>query len=120
MDQDAKTATSEPTPGPWTLVYESVDEDYDLSEIQAPCHDHPNCHKTIMFVSGPVRPPQCSYGENTEANARLIAAAPDLYEALKAILAAYDGPTVDAATAVSSRIPMARKALAKADGRSEA
>lgn len=72
------------TPGPWTLSYERPDErDCDLSEVQAPCYDHPNCHKTIVFVRGPERPPQCSYGENTEANARLIAAAPDLYAVLR-------------------------------------
>lgn len=50
------------------------------------------------------------------ANARLIAAAPDLLEALRDIVRGYDGPTVDAATAVSSHIQAARMAIAKAEG----
>jgi hypothetical protein len=58
------------------------------------------------------------YGQSVDlANARLIAAAPALLEALKAIVRGYDGPTVDAATAVSSHIQAARMAIGKAEGR---
>lgn len=31
------------TPGPWTLAYEGFDdEDNDLSEVRAACHEHPS------------------------------------------------------------------------------
>jgi len=46
-----------------------------------------------------------------EANAHLIAAAPDMYEALKEILSGYDVP--------NSACVSAHKALAKADGESD-
>jgi hypothetical protein len=51
------------------------------------------------------------------ANAKLIAAAPDLLAALNAIVRAYDGPTVGIGAAVSSHISAARAAIAKAEGR---
>ena len=53
----------------------------------------------------------------SEANANLIAASPDLLAALKNIVRGYDGPTVDAATALSSYIDGARAAIAKAEGK---
>lgn len=49
---------------------------------------------------------------NTDANAALIAAAPDMYEALREILAA-DTEYIEAAITLDS----ARAALAKAEGR---
>ena len=54
--------------------------------------------------------------EEAEANARLIAAAPELLEALERIIDAYDGPTVNAANAVSGQIDLAKMAIKKAKG----
>ena len=60
---------------------------------------------------------QITYGEIKEktaiANARLIAAAPDMYEALKAIMSYFDSPDIQNA---SDYFPQMREALAKADG----
>ena len=68
----------------------------------------------------------CAYSdaagrELAEANAefivRCVNSHDDLLAALKAIVAGYDGPTVDIGTAVSSHIQAARMAIKKAEGR---
>ena len=50
----------------------------------------------------------------TEANAQLIAAAPDMYEALKVVVGYFDSPEVSNA---SDFIPQLRNALAKAEAK---
>ena len=52
-----------------------------------------------------------------EANARLIAAAPDLLEALEAIIATWDGPKYN--HFMADNIDLARAAIAKAKGEAE-
>ena len=70
------------TPGPWTYI--------EGDRIAAPCHEHPNCEKTIAWAGrghyGQQGVLQCSVGNNEDANARLIAAAPDLLAVLKAFI----------------------------------
>jgi hypothetical protein len=90
------------TPGPWAWYRREVAGVEEATELRSPkgqvlCIDLPE------FIA--------------VADKRLIAAAPDLLEALKAIVRGYDGPTVDAATAVSSHIQAARMAIVKAEGR---
>lgn len=72
------------TPGPWQLI---IDADNGLlREVAAPCHEHQDCGKTIVFIRrDPTQPLQSSHGEHMAANARLISAAPELLEALKRI-----------------------------------
>lgn len=82
---------SEHTPGPWSV------EPYDKYQ------------KDIIIIE-----PRCSVDnddvdhEEAEANARLIAAAPDLLEALQAVVAIADRKTVE--------FDRARTAIAKATG----
>ena len=52
-----------------------------------------------------------------EANAHLIAAAPDLLEALEAIVATWDGPKYN--HFMADNIDLARAAIAKAKGQTE-
>ena len=55
--------------------------------------------------------------ETREANAHLIAAAPDLLEALEAIVATWDGPKYN--HFMADNIDLARAAIAKANGQTE-
>jgi hypothetical protein len=64
-------------------------------------------------------------GEETTANARLIAAAPDLLESLRAFVSPWDGDSVEeiesqSGLATSVRIEQARAAIAKATGAARA
>ena len=56
------------------------------------------------------------HSHNLSANARLIAAAPDLLEALKAVVSAWEvtGP-IEAAERMDAAIHAARAAIAKAE-----
>lgn len=97
------------TPGPWHL---RVDRPA-IPNSSARWFVQDNANRLVLAETKAL-PPRLT--AEAEANARLIAAAPDLLDALTAIVVAYDGPTVDAATAVSSRIQAARMAIVKAIG----
>ena len=56
-------------------------------------------------------------GDNITANARLIAAAPDLLEALKEVVSEYDNP--DNGRTLRWAIDEARAAIARATGEKE-
>ena len=73
-----------PTPGPWEV---RVDRIADIA-VCAVTHPKP----TICLVTGGLddRFEDGMYGPTSHANAHLIAAAPELLEALKAILAQFD------------------------------
>lgn len=92
-----------PTPGPWVALPEEMDRDY----IRVRGTQLGMRYK-IANVPTPVQGLEREAGE-TRANARLIAAAPDLYE-----LATYavDNPNFDSAEFDR----MARAAIAKATG----
>ena len=89
------------TPGPWTV--EETAETYWIGTVRA------NTHKVGEVITGLDHGP---YTEDAEerilANANLLAAAPDLYEALDAIIRRV--------ALVSPYYEMARAALTKADG----
>ena len=86
------------TPGPW------------MSQgivVFAPHEDHIIAEAT--YVGGKI-------GFNQAvANARLIAAAPDLLAALRAIESAYDG-SMTPLQAISRTMPVVRAAIGKAEG----
>ena len=91
------------TPGPWEWdgrVWQYDEQEEAPWLVQAPWHDI----KSKAVLSGSIR---C----NTEADARLIAASPDLLEALKGLLEITDFHEL-----FGSKTESARAAIAKATG----
>ncbi len=91
------------TPGPWEWdgrVWQYDEQEEAPWLVQAPWHDI----KSKAVLSGSIR---C----NTEANARLIAAAPELLAALKGLLGITDFHEL-----FGSKTEAARAAIAKATG----
>jgi hypothetical protein len=88
------------TPGPWLV-------DPMCAQVNAPA-------KGMLPVAQMLWPTDERTEAETEANARLIAAAPDLYEALVELVQLYD---VDQAIFPRPGYAAARAALAKAEGR---
>lgn len=89
------------TPGPWAVLYNPMGVDYVVGD---------DC--TICSMPGW----DADYEDEELANARLISAAPDLYEALKELIdmdVAYQR-----GQKVSDAVDKARAALAKAEGKS--
>jgi hypothetical protein len=112
---------SKATPGPWTLELCRLSPDSPLFGFGIKA-----VGKVPFVASAGVASPNhalivdpdfrniCTTGyteEEVEANAHLIAAAPDLYEALKAMLKYYDTPSGPA-----DLLAQATAAIAKADG----
>lgn len=87
------------TPGPW--VVQRAADAYCIASIG---------NLVIMPSSGKVK------HDNTEADARLIAAAPDLLEALEMIVAEADSYTARTGKPVYNWLDQARGAIAKARG----
>lgn len=94
------------TPGPWYAEWRHPD----LAVWGGPGGDD-DTHVASIYGDGTI--------ENADANARLIAAAPDLLDALKAMVASYDGLR-DSLTSpvVLEKLARADAAIAKAEGRS--
>lgn len=85
-----------PTPGPWKFSFEGVDPEWAIVT---------NAHGLIVA--------NVNADSRQEANARLIAAAPELLEALRGVVAMqYSKPSFLAAS-----MEQARAAIAKAEGR---
>jgi len=101
------------TPGLWTVAGRD-------GEVIAPCHEHHDCHKTIVFGSG-LYPPgdylKCSTGPHTIANAHLIAAAPELLAACQALMETHHGWHLGAGPCICHAHEAARKAILKAEGK---
>lgn len=87
------------TPGPW--VVELADDAYCIANVG---------NLVIMPCGGKVK------HDNAEADARLIAAAPDLLEALEMIVAEADSYTARTGKPVYNWLDQARAAIAKARG----
>jgi len=87
------------TPGPW--VVERADDAYCIASVG---------NLVVMPSSGKVK------HDNTEADARLISAAPDLLEALEMIVAEADSYTARTGKPVYNWLDQARAAIAKARG----
>ena len=86
------------TPGPWTFERRGMGHGYDIVGG--------SLGETIVYDV------RNSRHEKAVANARLIAAAPDLLTALQAILHTYD----DGGVPLASAFEMANAAIAKAVG----
>lgn len=97
----AEPSVQKATPGPWELVAEG----HRLS-VWAEGHGFVHTHKA------PEVNPEATSVAN--ANSRLIASAPELLEALKAVMDGQIGGTPDMKAA---RFVAAREVIAKAEGR---
>lgn len=109
------------TPGPWKAApYSSV--------VGCPISAQPDPEKNTILVAGTrsaVAETPEGFRAEVEANARLIAAAPEIYEALTQAVGWFqqyaDGHTAegdaDKAARNQTRADTGRAALAKADGR---
>ena len=95
------------TPGPWVLVDGEWSEKEKVITTQSRLNESMVgiCEMDVDFC-GP-------HGDQQEANARLISAAPDLFHALVEIVAAADG---DGWKARDAGFKNARAAIAKATG----
>ena len=94
------------SPAPWNEKVWATSDDYghDISDYN---------HKSICDM-------RLLQGETRIPNARLIAAAPELYEALAAMLSCAEKEApFTAESGMSIVVDMARKALKKASGESE-
>lgn len=97
--------TSKHTPGPWSCIDEGRLDDC----VHSDAGEH--VEGDIICLSPILEGYEVS-AENWEANARLIAAAPELLEAAMAFIAPFDGIEV----VQDSDIAKARAAIAKATG----
>ena len=96
------------TPGPWVAIGPSSPSGHILEFII----DNPERHAQIAKVQVSVSSISDWYApaQDLEANARLIAAAPDMLEALQAVVSAYENG------GMIEPIFMARAAIARATG----
>lgn len=95
------TEQSKHTPGPWRVYCDPCHYDT-ASDVKS------DCGQFFASVGGK------SGWQEQEANARLIAAAPDLLEALEAIVHTWDGPAYK--HFMRDNIDLAKRAIAKAKG----
>lgn len=99
---------SKHTPGPWVAVNEGTKAEPMMTVKAARISGQPPRHCVAICATGD------SVQEMEDANAALIAAAPDMYEALKAFHPSQIKAQGDLARAWET----ARAAIAKAEGRS--
>lgn len=111
--EDGEMADSKHTPGPWEWLADEDRHEADCVPVMA----KDGTLQIADIFAGTVNGSDMSVDE-AEANARLIAAAPDLLEALEQ-LAAYGDPEMDATVQLPwEDVAKARAAIAKAEARS--
>ena len=105
------------TQGPWEFRQTRIDDSAFISDIHAPHQDNPRKNGTNPAVATTWHRP--SQGED-EANARLISAAPELFEAIKEVVSAFESYCDDwnstQPTDVTVCLPQLKIAMAKAVG----
>lgn len=121
QQMETKTAVSH-TPGPWK-VYQDCQRErgnpFDVNRFIATQDAHwsgDNCDGSDYLMSGSLI---CEMRDGPAANARLIAAAPELLEALRFCLPALEwsannSPSAVRRSSARSELEMARAAIAKA------
>ena len=104
------------TQGPWEIRATRIDDNAFISDIQAPNQDNPSQSGSNPTVATTWYRPDD--GE-AEANARLIAAAPDLLEALNELVNWFgmDRSDWDGWEGVNEVLDSASNAIAKATGK---
>ena len=113
------------TQGPWEIRATRIDDNAFISDIHAPHQDNPHFHRCGSHHSQSGSNPTVATtwyrpddGE-AEANARLIAAAPDLLEALNELVNWFgmDRSDWDGWEGVNEVLDSASNAIAKATGK---
>lgn len=100
------------TPGPWETLPEECDKPYIRVRGTRPGERYKIANVlTLAYEGVPARE-----ADETRANARLIAAAPDLLEAAAAVVARWDTPNWKDAAPTGEVIARLRAAIAKARG----
>lgn len=97
------------TPGPWSVLYSS--------NVYPSIHAGPTSAPVASLYAHTQSRGERDVFENADANARLIAAAPVLLEALRETLSCIDQHTDD--VVIEPIIRLARAAIAKATGGAE-
>lgn len=121
----AKTETrAEHTAGPWSAGVPRMSETYGLANIDIRS-SAPDEHASGQWVASCPGKNVGNTAAETRANARLVAAAPELLEAAEGIEAVYaeymalEPEPGDALGLVMEKVRQAREAIAKARGRDE-
>jgi hypothetical protein len=122
------------TPGPWRWQGEDYRGDWGWQLLVGPSGEGIICGQESsgpykrLHAFRPIDPKYCKTGFHEtgdsapavhvrEADARLIAAAPDLLNALKAAYAVLLSASADEVPRLAERLELARAAIAKAEGR---
>ena len=99
------------TPGPWTVRGQGFVVGGEGDALNAD-------YVALTLITAPSVPSNHQPdAEEARANAHLMAAAPELFAALKLLLTTHDASCVDAEACQIGGIDLARAAIAKAEGR---
>ena len=110
------------TQGPWEFRQTSIDDSAFISDIHAPHRDNPKANGEVVWATDPTIATTWyrSVDGQAEANARLISAAPELFEAIKEVVWALESYCNDwnstQPTDVTVCLPQLKIAMAKAVG----
>lgn len=105
MSQDSKTRY---TPGPWACTFDESRRSFDIHQQDGAPFTHHSSDVATVLTSDPT--------DVLEANARLIAAAPELLEALEAMDEAFRVDQTKLTLAQVSAVRAMGAAIAKAAG----
>jgi hypothetical protein len=115
MAEASSSGKFQGTPGPWRVDWHGDGYASGESSVELACLPHDTFDAIeIMCALGS----RASLAEH-EANARLIAAAPDLLEAIKALSASIFAPDDGRSPELSAALRMTVSAIAKAEGGAE-
>lgn len=98
------------TPGPWVVAPGSKG-DPDLDDCDFMVEEATGRQEVVATIVGPIGT------GSTDANARLIAAAPELLDALRAFCGDYESTPTTSDTSLKAAYLHALKVIAKAEGR---
>lgn len=104
------------TPGPWAVDGGCIIGPSGGYHIVCFGHEYDDYGGISAPYLGPSERESQARDDEADANARLIAASPALYDALSAIVRAWDGPIAQQEVAVAKCIQAARMALKQAEG----
>jgi len=113
---------SEYTPGPWRVFEQEIaDRDEAKRELCRMVDGTPNFQPVLIYVTDDewdLAPAVTGCGERSKANARLIAAAPDLLEALGDLIEDAEKQMANPSHHMPFSLQKAKAAIAKVENRS--